>query len=67
MTVKELIKVLKQYEGDMPVCYRCCSEYSLLSPDQLRVVELQEPRRDCWVGEKRPDKPSIPYLVFPGN
>lgn len=67
MTVAELIETLKTFPPDLPVVYQCCSEYNTLEAHQLTVDELCQPRPDGWVHEKRPDKPSIKYLAFPGN
>lgn len=67
MTVKELIEYLKTQPQDLPVAYRCMSEQLLLEEKEICVVELCLPRPDGWVHDKRPDKPSQPYLLFPGN
>jgi hypothetical protein len=67
MTVRELIKLLQTYPGDLPVGYRCCSENLMLKADDLRIIEACEERIDGWIQDKRPDMPSRPYLMFPGN
>lgn len=67
MTVQELIKILKKYPKDLPVAYRQFSEQCLLEETDLQVEEFCEPRTDGWIQNKRPDMPSIKYLVFPGN
>lgn len=67
LTVKELIEFLKQFDGELPVAYQMYSENCLLDTDSIAVCQLQSPRPDGWVGNKRPDKPTIDYLVFPGN
>jgi hypothetical protein len=67
MNVGELIEHLKTYPNDLPVCYRLCSEQILLESKDLEVENLCHPRPDGWVENRRPDKPSQQYLVFPGN
>lgn len=67
MTVAELITILHSFPQDLPVVYRCCSENCLLEHGDLEVREECEPRDDGWVPNKRPDKPTRTYLVFPGN
>jgi len=67
MTVAELIEVLKSYPQDLPVAYQCYSEQVLLETNELRIKNLCESRNDGWLANERPDKPSFPYLVFPGN
>ena len=67
MTVAELIEHLQQYDPGMQVVYEKYSEQCLLEAGELTVKELCYCRDDGWVQNKRPDKPSIPYLVFPGN
>lgn len=67
MTVSELIAFLQTQPQELPVAYRLCSEQVLLDLEQIRVVELCFPRPDDWIHDKRPDKPSQMYLVFPGN
>ena len=67
MNVGELIEHLKTYQQDLPVCYRLFSEQILLEAKDLEVESLCHPRPDGWVENWRPDKPSQPYLVFPGN
>ena len=67
MTVQELIDLLKTFDPKLLVCYRCCSEYDLMEPKEIRILKLCEPRLDGWVADARPDKPTIEYVVFPGN
>ena len=67
MNVAELIEFLKQQSQDLPVCYRCCSEYSLLEADQILIEKLCKPRDDGWIHDARPDKDLQEYLVLPGN
>lgn len=67
ITVKELKEILNKYDENLPVAFRMFSEYALLEESELEIKELQPPREDGWVHDKRPDKPYIQYLVFPGN
>jgi hypothetical protein len=67
MTVAELIEKLQTFPQHLPVAYRCYSEQVLLKDDELKVREFCLPRPDGWVQSKRPDMPSQPYLLFPGN
>lgn len=67
MTVKELIDLLATYQKDLPVAYCCCSEQVLLKADDIMVVDLCHPRPDGWIQNKRPDKQTQQYLLFPGN
>jgi hypothetical protein len=67
MTVAELIEFLKTQPQDLPVAFKIYSENSLMDVGQIEVEELGMPRNDGWVPNKRPDKPSQKYLVFPGN
>lgn len=67
MTVRELIKLLQTFPSELPVAYTCYSEQCMLDADDIRIEELCYVRNDGWIADKRPDKPSRPYLVFPGN
>lgn len=67
MTVAELIAYLKTQPQEMLVAYRICSEQCLLSSDEIRFAECCEPRPDGWIEDKRPDKPTKTYLMFPGH
>jgi len=67
MNVRELIELLKEYDPDLLVAYQCYSEQLLLEAGQLEVKNLGLPRADGWVSNRRSDKPTTPYLVFPGN
>jgi hypothetical protein len=67
MNVGELIQHLKIYPDSLPVVFRIHSEQMVLEAADLSVEFLCEPRPDGWVANPRPDKPSQPYLVFPGN
>jgi hypothetical protein len=67
MKVSELIELLKTYPQDLPVVYEMMSEHCLLEGKDIVVKSLCFQREDGWVANKRPDKPTIEYLVFPGN
>lgn len=67
MTVSDLIELLRAQPPDLLVAYRLFSEQVLLRADEIKIVELCEPRPDGWVQNKRPDKPLRPYLVLTGN
>ena len=67
MTVKELIAVLQSKPPDLQVAYQLHSEHCLMEADDINVETLGLVRGDGWVPDKRPDKPSQDYLVFPGN
>ena len=67
MTVSELIELLKTYPQDLPVAYDKYSEQCILEAKDLSVQSLCAEREDGWVANARPDKPTIEYLVFPGN
>jgi hypothetical protein len=67
MTVRELIEHLKTLPGDMPVAYDRYSEQCLMEVNEITVQDLCHPREDGWIQDKRPDMPTIKYVVFPGN
>ena len=67
MTVKELIEYLKTKPQDILVVYCCHSERCLIEEDEIKVMELCEPRPDGWVQNARSDMPKQKYLVLPGN
>lgn len=67
MTVKELIEFLETQPQDIDVAYFKYSDQCLLEKSDISVVELGMLRADGWVHSKRPDQPSKPYLLFPGN
>lgn len=67
MTVHDLIEHLKTFDPNLPVVYRLYSEQVLLESKDLDVQALCEPRSDGWVADARPDKPTMDYLVLPGN
>lgn len=67
MTVNELIKFLETQPQDLQVAYQCCSEQVLLESEKIEIEDCCEPRADGWIEDKRPDKPTQKYLMFPGN
>jgi hypothetical protein len=67
MNVKELIEFLKTQPQDLPVCFQLFSEQCMISESDIKIENLCEARDDGWVQNKRKDKKSIDYLVFPGN
>lgn len=67
MTVAELIAYLETQPQDIQVAYRCFSEQALLEADEIKIIEACEARNDGWIQDKRPDKPTQRYLLFPGN
>ena len=67
MTVAELIAYLQTQPQELQVACACYSEQCILEADEIQVTEACEPRADGWVQRKRPDKPTQPYLLFPGN
>ena len=67
MNVSELIAFLQTQQQDLPVAFKCYSEAAVLEADEIIIVEACEPRVDGWVENRRPDKPAIKYLMFPGN
>lgn len=67
MKVSELIQFLKDQPQDMEVGYCCFSEQCILEEDDIKVELLSVERSDGWIHDKRPDKPTKEYLIFPGN
>lgn len=67
MNVRELIEFLQTQPQDLLVVYKCYSEQLLLEADEIKIEHFCVPRPDGWVHDFRPDKPSQPYLLFPGN
>lgn len=67
ITVAQLIAHLKTLPQEAPVAYGLHSEQCLMEMDQIDVVELGVARPDGWVHNVRPDKPTITYVLFPGN
>jgi len=67
ITVSDLIDFLKNQRQDLPVAYRCFSEFVLMEVSEIEISELCHPRADGWVHDNRPDKPTMEYIVFPGN
>lgn len=67
MRVSELIEFLQGQPQDIEVAFSKYSEQLLLTTGHIEIVEACAPRSDGWVEDKRPDKPSMKYLMFPGN
>ena len=67
MIVSELIEYLQQQPQHLLVAYHCYSESELLNKEDISIKELCLPRPDGWIQNKRPDKETQEYLVFPGN
>lgn len=67
MTVLDLIKLLQTFPSTLTVAYCCCSEQCIMEANDIYVMEAGEPRPDGWIHDKRPNKPTRNYLVFPGN
>lgn len=67
MTVADLIKFLKKQPQELQIAYSLYSEQVILEQEQIKIVELCEPREDGWIQNKRPDMPSKKYLLFPAN
>ena len=67
MTVAELIAFLQKQPQDMQCAYLIFSEQAILDAELIKVIEACEPRPDGWIQDKRPDKPTRTYLMFPGN
>lgn len=67
MTVAEFIKFLEKQPQNIQVAYEIYSEQALLRVDDIKLVELCEPRPDEWIQDKRPDMPTQLYLLLPGN
>ena len=66
ITVSDLIEFLQTQPQDILVAYKCCSEQALLELDEIEIIALCEPGTDGWIQNKRPDKPTQNYLLFPG-
>lgn len=67
ITVAELIQHLQTLPQELPVAYQLHSEQVLMELSDITVEQLQEARPDGWVHDKRPDRPAVQYVVFPGN
>lgn len=67
MKVRELIELLEKYPQDIEVCYDLFSDRCLLEARQIELIEACAPRNDGWLQNRRPDKPTVTYLCFPGN
>lgn len=64
MKVADLIEILKTFDPELPVAIPQWSENVLLEEEGVSVAELCEDRGDGWIANKRPDKPTIKYLVI---
>lgn len=67
MIVKELIEYLQKQDQHALVAYKFCSDWALLEARDIDTCEACEPRADGYIQAKRPDKPTMKYLLFPGN
>lgn len=67
MTVSELIEHLKTQPQQLSVAFQIYSSFQLLEAGDIEVKELDAARHDGWIDFSRPDRPTRPYLVFPGN
>lgn len=67
MIVSELIEFLRTQRQDLPVAYRICSEQEMMQVEHIKVKALCVARPDGWIQNRRPDMPTVDYLVFPGN
>jgi hypothetical protein len=67
ITVAQLIAHLQTLPQDAPVAYSMYSEHCLMEVSDIDVAELGIARPDGWVHDARPDKPTITYVLFPGN
>lgn len=67
MTVAGLIAFLQTKPQDLPVAYRCYSEWNMLRAEDIDIKALCPPRVDGWVHDRRPDVTPQDYLTFPGN
>lgn len=67
MNVRELIEYLSTVDPELTVVYQIYSEQSVLDGSDIEIKKLCKAREDGWVQNYRPDKPSMDYLVLPGN
>lgn len=67
MTVAELIAFLQTQPQDLQVAYRMHSEQCLMDEEHIQTFNACAPRSDGWIQDRRPDKPTQTYLLFPGN
>lgn len=67
MIVAELIELLKTFPPGLPVVYQLHSEQCMLEENDIYTAHLCVARPDGWVQNRRPDMPTIEYLVLPGN
>lgn len=67
LTVGQLVAFLQTQPQDLLVIYRFMSDWSLLEAKDIKIRDLCQSRLDGYVHDVRPDKPTQPYLAFPGN
>lgn len=67
VTVTELINFLQKQPQDLQVAFAKYSEQRLLVAEDIEIFVGCEPRPDGWIQDKRPDKSTQTYLLFPGN
>jgi hypothetical protein len=64
MKVKDLIELLQTYPQELDVVYSLWSEYCLLEPSDIKIINACQEREDNWVARARPDKPNKQYLAI---
>lgn len=67
MKIKDLILFLQAQPEDTEIAYQKYSEQCAMKLNDIQVTELCLARPDGWIQNKRPDKPTQMYLLFPGN
>ena len=67
MQVKDLVAFLLTQPQDIKVAYSLYGEQCLLNIESIETIEACEPRVGGRIQDRRPDKPSEMYLLFPGN
>ena len=67
MTVEALIAFLQTKPPHLICAYRRYSEQSILNVEDIKIDEACVARPDGWIENKRPDKTTQKYLLFPGN
>lgn len=66
-TVSQLIEHLRQFPPETPVAFKLHSEQCLLELPQVVLTHMCVARPDGWIQNERPDMPTVPYVLFPGN
>lgn len=64
MQVKDLIESLLQYPQDLIVIVPESTEYCVLEKSEVRITEARLLRKDGWVANARPDKPTQKYVTI---